>query len=488
MPSDIIAPELLSISFSDTSINIGGGENSFVVTARLTDNLSGVNSDGGNFVRFVSPGGQIVDAIFARVSGNQLDGVYHATVTLGPFAEAGTWNVDWGTITDEAGNIKWLQPADSALLQNTTFKVEGSGSDATPPKLESFEIGTPNLNTDGTSEITITARLTDNFSGVNSDGGNFVRFVSPGGQIVDAIFGRVSGNQLDGVYHATVTLSPFAEAGTWNVDWGTITDEAGNIKWLYPTTTPELATATIILGSALSDTMDGTPSADAIFSYSGDDSLRGLDGDDTMVGGDGDDVVDGGLGDDEIVGGDGAGDDKYVGGKGLDTVVYKSATKSISVDLKKGEASGPKIGTDKLKQIEGILGGQAGDTIKGDKGKNILDGFTGNDKLIGRAGNDAFVFSTELGKKNVDSIRDFRPKDDIFHIDDAVFSGLAMGKLSASAFHVGSHAEDGKDRVIYDDQKGLLLFDQNGVKKGGEVVFATLDDGLTIAHKDFLVI
>ncbi|MBN9022754.1 MAG: hypothetical protein J0H08_11815 [Rhizobiales bacterium] len=133
---------------------------------------------------------------------------------------------------------------------------------------------------------------------------------------------------------------------------------------------------------------------------------RPAGGDDTLNGGDGDDTVDGGTGDDTIVGGHGAGNDVYKGGAGFDRVTYTSAKTKIKVDLEKGKASGGDIDKDKLVGIEGVLGGQAGDTIRGSKAANILDGHTGKDKLTGGKGKDTFVFSTELGQKNVDAITD----------------------------------------------------------------------------------
>ena len=63
--------------------------------------------------------------------------------------------------------------------------------------------------------------------------------------------------------------------------------------------------------------------------------------------------------------GDGAGDDVYNGGSGVDTVKYTSATDDITVDLSKGTATSTKgdnkagIGSDKLSNIENIIGGNS---------------------------------------------------------------------------------------------------------------------------------
>jgi len=88
-----------------------------------------------------------------------------------------------------------------------------------------------------------------------------------------------------------------------------------------------------------------------------------------------------------------------------------------------GKASGADIDADTLEQIEGILGGQAGDNLEGESGSNSIDGHTGKDKLTRGKGKDTFFFSTELGKKNVDTITDFNRKDDTIALDGTVFSG-----------------------------------------------------------------
>lgn len=508
--SDATPPALASISISDSFIDIDAGERTIIVTARFTDNLAGLFdgtfADGsgasGPQIRFISPSGQIIDGIFDienPVSGTITDGVFRATMTLDLNAEPGDWTVQYLLLVDEAGNMVSLYPETTPALAAAGFTVKNAAGDAVPPTIQSITFGNPTLNPDGTSQFVVEAHLKDNLSGL-SDGMNSngigssppqVRFVSGSGQIVDGVFDManpVSGNLLDGVFRATVTLSAFAETGVWRVEYVLLSDEAGNFISYYPETSPQIPSNAILLGSDLADTFAGTSAPESIYGFGGNDTLNGNSGDDTLNGGAGDDTVNGGTGNDEIVGGEGAGNDKYVGGKGVDTVIYKSAVKGIKVDLKKGKGFGADIDKDKLKQIEGVLGGQGADVIKGDKGANVLDGFSGKDKLTGGAGKDAFVFSTALGKNNVDTIKDFRPKDDTIHLDDAVFAGLTIGRLKANQFHIGSKAKDAQDRIIYDDRKGLLILDANGEKKGGETVFARLDDDLAMTHKDFLIV
>src|SRR5262249_50184445 len=114
--SDTTAPVLNSISLSSTSLNIGAGQTTLLVTARFTDDLSGIfdgtfaDGSGGSSpqIRFIIPSGQIVDGVFDilhPISGDPLDGVYQARVTLGPNAEAGLWQVQYLLLNDEARNL-----------------------------------------------------------------------------------------------------------------------------------------------------------------------------------------------------------------------------------------------------------------------------------------------------------------------------------------------------------------------------------------------
>jgi Ca2+-binding RTX toxin-like protein len=148
-------------------------------------------------------------------------------------------------------------------------------------------------------------------------------------------------------------------------------------------------------GAGGNDTLNGNGGNDSALGGSGNDTLNGQnggdfllggDGNDRLVGGDGDDSVDGGVGNDTIVGGDGRGDDIYQGGNGSDTVIYSSAvSNSVAVNLVNGKASGAEIGSDKLSNIEKVIGGSKAHTIAGNGLGNSLDGGLGSDTLIGGA-------------------------------------------------------------------------------------------------------
>jgi Ca2+-binding RTX toxin-like protein len=133
-------------------------------------------------------------------------------------------------------------------------------------------------------------------------------------------------------------------------------------------------------------------------------------------------------------------------------------------------------------------GNGSANTLLGNAGANVLDGKGGIDILRGYAGADTFAFTTALGPDNIDTIADYSVADDVIHIDNAVFAGLAAGALAAGAFRVGSAAADADDRIIYNSASGALLFDADGNGAGAAVQFAVLSTGLAMAASKFLVI
>ena len=70
--------------------------------------------------------------ILHPISGDRLDGVYQASVTLGPNAEAGLWQVQSLLLNDEARNSVYLSPANTTALEATSFTVTNSVSDTSP--------------------------------------------------------------------------------------------------------------------------------------------------------------------------------------------------------------------------------------------------------------------------------------------------------------------------------------------------------------------
>lgn len=206
-------------------------------------------------------------------------------------------------------------------------------------------------------------------------------------------------------------------------------------------------------------------------------------------------------------------------GGGVDTYDFSNYTTKLRVDLRPGEWSSlssvqtamlgevnPARGNvanamlhkgDIRSLIENAIGGPGGDIIIGNQGHNLLRGGGGGDKLYGLSGSDtldggpgrdSFVFDTRPSSSSLDCITDFSVADDTIVLENAVFTKVgSAGKLSTSAFWVGSKAHDSTDRVVYDKDLGNLIYDADGTGRTAPVQFALLPKGLSVTAADFIV-
>jgi len=116
----------------------------------------------------------------------------------------------------------------------------------------------------------------------------------------------------------------------------------------------------------------------------------------------------------------------------------------------------------------------------------------GSDVLAGHSGNDTFVFASagsntlKLGSNNVDVIVDFNPADDTIQLGDSVFTKLAAGALSSSAFVVGTKALDASDRIIYDNKTGALSYDADGAGSGSAAQVVLLAANTDLSKGDLI--
>jgi len=215
-----------------------------------------------------------------------------------------------------------------------------------------------------------------------------------------------------------------------------------------------------VTGGSGFDTLTGNNQANVLVGNAGADQLSGNYGNDVLYGGIGYDSLWGGDGADQLYGGNG--NDVLYGGNGYD-------------NLWGG------LGADQL------YGGIGNDSLRGLDGNDWLNGGDGNDLLIGGAGADTFVFNTALGAGNIDTISDFSVIDDTIRLENAIFTGLAGGELSASAFvsNLSGQAGDASDRIIYESDTGRLYFDPDGIGGAAAIHFATLAAGLALTNADF---
>lgn len=241
---------------------------------------------------------------------------------------------------------------------------------------------------------------------------------------------------------------------------------------------------TVINGTNGADNIVGRDDGSHIFGFAGNDSLIGGSGADTFLGGEGADTMTGAGGDDFYFV-DASGDRVIErAGEGTDTVASSISFSLAGKSIEKLTLSGTGA-------VNGI-GNEVANTILGNDAKNSIAGGLGNDVLVGNAGNDTFVFDKALGTSNIDHIRDFSHVGDTIQLENAVFKGLAAGRLSAGAFkdlgETGAKV-DANDRILYNEDTGGLRFDADGSGVGKAVTFAILDGSPnTVDFTDVLIV
>lgn len=212
------------------------------------------------------------------------------------------------------------------------------------------------------------------------------------------------------------------------------------------------------LPTEFADQIFGLGGKDLLHGLGGDDMIRGAGGRDKLYGGDGNDDLRGGGGNDIVYGGNG--DDSIAGGRGHDRLFGDDGDDTIR-------------------------GGKGNDVLDGGAGDDVLDGGRGSNTLTGGEGADSFLFAFPGAFNRVTDFGD----GDGFLLAKSGFKGIGgVGQLQAKHFHIGSKAENKKQKILYNEDKGLLLYAKNGSKTSDPVKFAKIGKNLDIDHTDFMVI
>lgn len=269
-------------------------------------------------------------------------------------------------------------------------------------------------------------------------------------------------------------------------------------------------------GNDLNNIIETGELADFLYGYDGNDTLRGKGGADVLNGGAGHDVLDGGEGNDVMIGG--AGNDLYYvdssgdlivegSNQGFDTVTTTLTSYTLANMVENlnfsGTASYTGVGNALGNQIMGSIAGDTlsglggndrlvgfggNDILDGGDGDDLLQGGIGSDQLTGGTGADLFRFDTNLSPSNIDSITDFEQGVDIIQLSRAVFSTLPLGALAASAFGVGTVAQNTDQRILYDPTTGALYYDADGDGAAAAVQFATVSPLTPLGPDSFMII
>lgn len=129
-------PDVLGWNFAPIAVNPSQSDQTITFTAHFRDDLSGITDGmvGGIGVsptqaRFHSPSyHQRIDVLFYGpadlISGTLQDGVFQANLIVPRYSEAGTWRLEYLSITDDTGKFAiYNEKAAAAMGMPTTFEV-----------------------------------------------------------------------------------------------------------------------------------------------------------------------------------------------------------------------------------------------------------------------------------------------------------------------------------------------------------------------------
>lgn len=392
--------------------------------------------------------------------------------------------------TDTDSFVALLDPATGAVLATRDVITTDIGNDSENPVAAAFGAGyllvADNDVTvgDAVGETLLVQRTSfgDTFSNNVFAGDDFIDVVF-GGDFNDTLAGGAGSDSIQGGGGVDLLTgghgSDLLEGGS-----GADTVQGGD--------------GNDILFAFTADSPAGSSAADLLQGGAGNDSITGSNGFDILEGGTGNDRLDGGVADDTMKGG--TGNDIYFvnsardvtsesGGGGKDTV-RSTMTRALGGGLEDlvllGTSAINGTGNGAANRLTGNNGANI---LNGKDGADTLAGLGGNDTMNGGGGNDRFLFSTALdAATNVDRIQAYNVADDRIDLDGSVFVGLAEGELAAEAFGLGAAATTAAQRIIYNPQNGVLIFDSNGSAADGATKFAVLSPNLAMTSAEFFVV
>lgn len=235
---DSTGPQVASLAFSPTTVDVSTDAQRIDFTLRVTDDLSG-----GTYLAIYLASPSRTHSAFASTSVAaqfaQVDAVRSLSITIPTLVEGGTWFISQIYMTDAVGNVRRYMTSDlSAAGLPTTFTVVSPTSDVSPPQLLALSLPTTRINCSLVQQtVLVTLRASDNLSGTRWIG---VYFAPPAGGGGPAVYSscyaplvRTSGDANDGTYAIPVTFPPCSAEGCWTVSSVHLQDAVGRSVTLY---------------------------------------------------------------------------------------------------------------------------------------------------------------------------------------------------------------------------------------------------------------
>lgn len=395
--------------------------------------------------------------------------------------EGSAWEdqIDGGSGNDYIDGGEMEDDLDGEDGNNTVaFKVEGRSAEV-DLAANSASIGSDLESVPGFSNV-VGSRDDDRFEG---DGGAN-RFEGGGGRDVmvgDTGVDEMLGQKGDDVFHAsaeseTLAGGPGSDAVTYFSDdmdeinlstgqssspgGGDTLDSIENVSADDPVT---------VVGNAKANHIQVNPGPADVFAGGGPDRIETGSAMDTLRGQGGNDFFRGGTGGGPQLGGPGAdeftsssGDDSFSGGPGRDLANYQFTFSALQIDLR---ITGPQAtggGTDTIAGVEDILGSFMSDRLTGNSRANKLNGFIGDDLVVGGGGNDVVT-----GWQGEDDLLGGPGRDAVSFADTAGRVKVDLAETERQDTNVGWDTMDQFENVIGSAFNDLLRGDSGPNKLSG---------------------
>lgn len=224
---DLSAPEIVSFSLSENTVDVRQSSQQIVATIRVTDNESGTTDP------LVTAHSAVSDASsgFASVvlvSGDRNDGVWEATLTIPFNATSGEWQVITFPLTDNANNTSEAFGPPASF--NNTFEVISEQTDSTPPEITEFSLSAKSIDvTNSEQTLTVSMRIVDAGTGTIEPYAGAYSLINDAAVAVSNLV-LVSGDMNDGVWQGDFVIPKLTTPGPWEVRVFPLSDNASNSR------------------------------------------------------------------------------------------------------------------------------------------------------------------------------------------------------------------------------------------------------------------
>jgi Ca2+-binding RTX toxin-like protein len=193
----------------------------------------------------------------------------------------------------------------------------------------------------------------------------------------------------------------------------------------------------VVVGGSAADHLVGDGAKNVLRGGPGDDTLNGQGGDDTLKGQGGSDVLDGGAGADDLS-----------GGAGNDVATWAGRADPVTATLD-GQANDGVEGEHDLVEtdVEGLEGGDGGDTLIGNGRANVLRGGPGPDTLDGKGDGAQSCCDALAGGAGDDTLKGGPPGSDDDSLDGGAGTDLATYASRTQGLTIVLDLGGGEDEI-----------------------------------------